>query len=282
MTWVNRRIGHLVNHLRLAQLLLRALAVVGRQGLSIEKHGSLRGRQQTGDHPCRGALAAAGFADHGDGLAAVDVEGNILEDQLLAVTGRYMLDPQQGNRFGRRWFRRLLEGTHGPQGFRIVLLGVRQHDAGIGFLDHLAIAQDDDLVGHLGDHRQIMGDIDGGRVELLDDVADGRQHLDLGSHVERRRRLIENDQVGPAGQGHGGHGALQLPARYLVRIPESDDVGERHLEPGEQIDGVGVGLGLGGYAMLDGNFGKLVDQTVRRIERGGGALRHIGDAHATQ
>jgi S-formylglutathione hydrolase FrmB len=67
-----------------------------------------------------------------------------------------------------------------------------------------------------------VGDVERGGVELLDDVADRRQHLDLGGHVERGGRLVEDDQVGPAGHGHRGHGALQLAARHLVRIAEAD------------------------------------------------------------
>ena len=78
---------------------------------------------------------------------------------------------------------------------------------------------------HLGDHGEIVGDVDRRRVELLDDVAHGGQHLDLGGDVERRRRLVEDDEIGPAGHRHGGHGALQLAARDLVGIALADRVG---------------------------------------------------------
>ena len=97
-------------------------------------------------------------------------------------------------------------------------------------------------MGHLGHHREIVGDVDRRRVELLDDVAHGGQHLDLGGDVERGGRLVEDDEVGTAGHGHGGHGALQLAARHLVGIAVADRVGIGQLQAAVEIDGVGLGL----------------------------------------
>src|SRR5699024_11763555 len=55
---------------------------------------------------------------------------------------------------------------------------------------------------HLRDDRQIVRDVDGGGVELLDDVADRCKHLDLRGDVQRRRRLVEDDQVRPRSEEH--------------------------------------------------------------------------------
>ena len=38
-------------------------------------------------------------------------------------------------------------------------------------LDQLAVAQHHDPVGHLRDHGEVVGDVDGRGVELRDDVA---------------------------------------------------------------------------------------------------------------
>jgi hypothetical protein len=95
-----------------------------------------------------------------------------------------------------------------------------------------------------------VGDVDGGGVEALDDVAHGGQHFHLGGHVQRRRRLVEDDQVGPGRHGHGGHGALQLTTGHLVRIALADMVGVGQLQRGEQLTGVRLGGVLGREAMI--------------------------------
>ena len=159
---------------------------------------------------------------------------------------------------------------------------IGQHVAGVAFLNQVPPAQHHDAVGHLRHHRQIVGDVDGGGVELPHDVLDRGQDLDLSRHVERRSRFVEHDQIGPAGHRHGRHGALQLAARYLVGIAVADRVGVRQLQFAEQDLGVGFGLGLPLNAMLDRGFRELIDQPMSRIEGGGGALGHVGYAHAAQ
>ena len=52
------------------------------------------------------------------------------------------------------------------------------------------------------------------RIEL----AQQREDLRLHRHVERRGRLVGDQQFGIAGQRHGDHGALAHAARQLVRI----------------------------------------------------------------
>jgi hypothetical protein len=53
------------------------------------------------------------------------------------------------------------------------------------------------------------------------------EDLRLHGDVERRRRLVGNQQFGPVGQRHGDHHALPLPARKLVRIGGSRFRGSR-------------------------------------------------------
>jgi hypothetical protein len=174
------------------------------------------------------------------------------------------------------------EAAHGPEGFGVILRRRFQHGAGVGLLHLLALQQDFDLVGHLRHHGEVVGDVDRGSVELLDDVADGGQHLDLGRDVERGGRLIEDDEVGAAGHRHRRHRALQLPARDLVRIAEADLVGVRQLHPAVEVHRVLLGLGPGHDVVLDRRLGVLVDQLVGRVEARRSRLRDIGDALAAQ
>ncbi len=124
-----------------------------------------------------------------------------------------------------------------------------------------------------------MGDIDRGGVELIDDVANRAEHVDLGGDgdVEGRGRLIENDEIRAARHGHRRHRALQLPARNLVRVAVADLLGIRQQQPPVEILGVGFRRASALHTVLHRSLRKLVDQPVRRVERGGGALRHVGD-----
>ena len=165
------------------------------------------------------------------------LDGDVLENLDAAAIGRVdIVDPQ--HRLVARRGRGVASLRTAQSDLGIVLLRRLQHLAGGRFLDQLAVAQHHDAVGHLGHHREIVGDVDRRGVELVDDVADGGQHLDLGGDVERGGRLVEDDEVGPAGHGHGGHGALQLAARDLVGIALADRVGIGQLQPAVEIDGV--------------------------------------------
>ncbi|MNL12350.1 hypothetical protein D3C87_1332160 [compost metagenome] len=95
LAWVQRRVGDLVDHLDAPQLLLAALAKVRRQGFAVVQHLAIGGRQQAGDQARRGALATAGFADHGQGLPAIKLQRNIMQHRLVAVTGATLAQFQQ-------------------------------------------------------------------------------------------------------------------------------------------------------------------------------------------
>src|SRR5215207_1423830 len=127
-----------------------------------------------------------------------------------------------------------------------------------------------------------MGDVDGRGVELLDDVADGCQHLDLRRDVERRCRFIEDDEVGPASHRHCRHRALQLPARYLMWIAVSDVFGIRQPQPGVERARIALGLCLLSYPVANCRFDRLIEDAMRRVERRGSTLRHIGNPRAPE
>ena len=156
--------------------------------------------------------------------------------------------------------------AHRPQRLGVILAWALQHLAGRRLLDLLAVAQHHDAMGHLGHHGEVVGDVDCRRVELLDDVAHRRQHFDLGGDVERGGRLVEDDEIGPAGHGHGRHGALQLAARDLVGIAVADRVGIGQLQALVEIARVGLRLGAAHDAVAHGGFDRLVDEPVGGIE----------------
>ncbi len=94
-------------------------------------------------------------------------------------------------------------------------------------LAHAAVAQHEDVVGHLRDYRQVVADVDRRHLALAHDAAERAQHLDLRRHVERRGGLVEDHQLGVGDQRHRRHQPLQLAAGDLVRVALADGLGLR-------------------------------------------------------
>jgi hypothetical protein len=84
-------------------------------------------------------------------------------------------------------------------------------------LHHAPAAQDDGLVGQLAHDGQIVADQDVGNPRLITDVSQQVQHLRLDRHIERRDRLVENQDPRFGGQRTG-----DTFAYYFIRR------GERH------------------------------------------------------
>jgi histidine ammonia-lyase len=78
---------------------------------------------------------------------------------------------------------------------RLAMLGRSDQRLGLAdFLDR-AVAEHDDAVRHLGNDREVVRHIERRRAVLAHDLLEGAQHLDLRRHVERGRRLIEDDET---------------------------------------------------------------------------------------
>src|SRR5690606_14114633 len=105
-------------------------------------------------------------------------------------------------------------------------------------------------------------------------VLDRRKNVDLGGDVERRGRLVENDEVGPGAERHGRHDALQLPAGYLMRIAVADVFRIGQAELAKQVDGALLRLLAAGDAMFERGLDHLLHELAGRIE---GRRRRLGD-----
>ena len=68
------------------------------------------------------------------------------------------------------------------------------------------------MVGHLRHDREVMRDIKRRHAGIADGFLDRGQNLDLGCHIQRRGRLVEDHQIGFRAQRQCRHRALQLPA----------------------------------------------------------------------
>ena len=101
----------------------------------------------------------------------------------------------------------------------------RDHLPRLADFDRLSVAQHHDAVRDLRDYGQIVADVNGGGVQLPDRILDRGEHLDLGGHVQRGGRLVEDDQIRLARHGHRHHRALELPAGDLMGIAIADVLG---------------------------------------------------------
>ncbi len=85
-------------------------------------------------------------------------------------------------------------------------------------LDDLAEVHDRDPVRDLADDREVVGDEDVGQVEVVLEVLQQVEDLRLNRDVERRHRLVADDQLRLQRDRAGDADPLPLAARELVRV----------------------------------------------------------------
>ena len=111
-------------------------------------------------------------------------------------------------------------------------------------LDDLAGVHHDDVVCRLGDDAHVVGDDDHRHVVALAQVFEDVEDLRLDGHVERRRRLVGDQQLRVAGEGDRDHHALPHPAREPVRIVVEALRGLRNPHLLQELDRALPGRGL--------------------------------------
>ena len=95
-------------------------------------------------------------------------------------------------------------------------------------LDDLAAVEHVDLVAQPRDDPEVVGDHDERRAGVLHELLEQGEDLGLDRHVERRRRLVGDEQPRLARQRHRDERPLPHPARELVGV-----VGEAPLRVGD-------------------------------------------------
>ena len=157
-----------------------------------------------------------------------------------------------------------------------------QHLARGTGLDHLAGAHDREAVGDAGHHRQIMRDEHQPHAVLVDQPAQQIEDPRLGRHVERRRRLVRDQQLRAQRHGHRDHHPLPLAARQLVRIARQRKPHLRQPHPLERVTRDGPRLAPRRAGMDQHRLGHLVADGPQRIERGHRLLEDHAHVMAAQ
>ena len=98
-----------------------------------------------------------------------------------------------------------------------------------------------DPVRGLGDHAHVVGDQHDGRAVLAAEALQQRDDLRLHRDVERRRRLVGDDELRLGAQGQRDHHALAHAAGELVRIAVDAPLRRRNADLGQKFDGALAG-----------------------------------------
>ncbi|APZ55380.1 hypothetical protein Ga0080574_TMP5098 (plasmid) [Salipiger abyssi] len=210
---------------------------------------------QPHDRARRGALARTGLAHQRERLARGDAKGDILDrvhppgqpvqhSAMHVEAHRQILDPQQrsaARRLGRGVLRRRdrqagavvdeLEGfrqlgavhraqtrDRGEQRLGVGFVRGGKDLLGAAALDQIAAIHHRRAVRDLGHHAHVMGDEHHRHALFVLKLLDQFDDLRLNRHVERRGRLVGNQELRLAGQRHGDGHALPHAAGKLVRV----------------------------------------------------------------
>jgi hypothetical protein len=114
-------------------------------------------------------------------------------------------------------------------------LAEQRHD--VGLLHDLAGVHHGDPVAHLGHDAEVVRDQDDRGPGLVAELAHEIEDLGLDRDVERGGRLVGDQQLGLAGEGHGDHDPLGHAARHLVRERLEPPVGIGDADHAQQLAG---------------------------------------------
>jgi hypothetical protein len=155
----------------------------------------------------------------------------------------------------------------------------------VAFFDIGAVLHHADPVGQPGDDPHVVGDQHHGRAGLALQLGHQVEDLGLDGHVQRRGRLVGDQQLRTAGHRRGDHHPLAHAAGELVRVlaQAARRVGDAHvLQP---FPGALHRVVAGEPVMQAQRLGDLLADAHMRGERGQRVLedhRHLRAADAVQ
>ena len=118
----------------------------------------------------------------------------------------------------------------------------------------------------VGDHPEIVRDQDHADVELRLHAVDQLEDLRLDGDVERRRRLVRDQDVGVVDERHGDHRALAHAAGVLMGIVPKPLPRSRDPDRREELDRTLLRLLLRDVLVHLDRFDDLVAHPVHRME----------------
>ena len=138
-----------------------------------------------------------------------------------------------------------------------------------------------DAVGGLRDYAHIVGHEHHGRAVIASEPFDQGNDLGLHRNVERRGRLVGDDQFRFGADRQRNDDTLTHAAREFVRIGIDAFVRRRNSDLGEQIDGAPSRRLFGQSGMGPDGFDQLIANPVERVEARERVLKNHPDPFST-
>src|SRR5258706_15748342 len=148
-------------------------------------------------------------------------------------------------------------------------------------LDDLAGVHDDDVVDHLGDNPEVVGDQQERRARPVLDRLQELEDLGLDRYVESGRRLVGDEELRLARQGHRDHHALAHAAGHLVGVGLDAALGARDADELEALDPSVPGRLLAHLLVVHDLLGDLVADREHGVQAREGLLEDHRDVVAT-
>ena len=119
---------------------------------------------------------------------------------------------------------------------RVLVARLLEHLVARAELDQLAQAQHRDAVRDLRHHAEIVRDEEHAGAVFLLQFEDQLQDLRLRRDIQRRGRLVGDQQRGLEHQRHRDHDALALAAGELVRVGGDDALRVRQRDLADDVE----------------------------------------------
>ena len=119
----------------------------------------------------------------------------------------------------------------------------------VALFDDTPLLHDANRVGETAHEPQVMGDEQHRHAIGLLQPLQQRENLRLHGDVERRRRLVGDEQIGLVGERHGDHHALTLAARKLMRIGAKPRLRVGNADFAEKLDDPPANGGFAAHAV---------------------------------
>ena len=149
-------------------------------------------------------------------------------------------------------------------------------------LGDLAGVHDGDPVGDVGDHREVVGDVERGDTVRAAQLPHGLQHHALRGDVETGGRLVEHQHLRLRQERHRQRDPLHLATGELVGVAAQELVVVGQADLGQAVArSLESRLGRAQAAELHQLDDLLADPDAR-VERRGRVLGHVGDLLAPE
>ena len=149
-------------------------------------------------------------------------------------------------------------------------------------LDHHAALHHRHALGVAPHQVEVVGDEEQRHAGLGPQLLQQIEDLQADRGVERCGRLVGDEELRIAGERHGDHRPLALPAGELMRIAARAPLGVVDPHAAHCPDGLGPGLRPAQFAVQLDRLDDLVADRIDRVQRGHRLLEDHGDVAPPQ